>query len=301
MTGRFSEPPFEQLLTTLIDLCGLIVPAGSSPAKNYPHQLSPPQPIPTDLPLINPYLEQNIIHHAWASHVPVWEVDSLKTPETLALLTNLKPDLIVVVCFPHIFPKELLQLSRYGCLNLHPSLLPQYRGPTPLFWIARQDERTTGVTLHYMTEKLDSGDIVAQTRIDRSEGISEAELEQRCALEGAALLGEAVQQLSRGESLSRRPQSEAKASYYPYPSRHDFQIPLTWSAQRAFNFAHSAELWPLFISVENIDFYIQEVLSYQQEQVLGQPYKISGNELWVQFQPGVLQAKIRYESSSNYT
>ncbi|MCB0179796.1 MAG: methionyl-tRNA formyltransferase [Anaerolineae bacterium] len=299
MTGRFSIPPFEQLLNLGVDLCGVIVPAALPHSSDEPQPVIAPPPPPTDLPLVDPYLAPNIIHRAWANDLPVWEVGSLSTPGTLDLLRGLQPDLIVVACFPFVFPSALLSLPRYGCLNLHPSLLPAYRGPAPLFWIARQDERFTGVTLHLMAEALDSGDIVAQTRFERPEGISEAELEQRCAIEGSNLLADVIERLKRGQSLPRRPQIEAEASYFPSPSGLDFQIPIVWSAQRAFNFVRGAEEWPLFISVGGTDFFIREGVSYRQDQILGQPYKLIGSDLWVQFQPGVLRANIRSQNRAS--
>lgn len=294
MTGHFSIPPLERLLDLGVELSGVIVPAVQPSSGDAPQPLFASPPPPTDLPVLNPYLAQNIIHLAWANDLPVWEVGSLSTPNTLDLITRLQPDLIVVACFPLIFPSVLLALPRYGCLNLHPSLLPRYRGPAPLFWIARQDERLTGVTLHMMTEALDSGDIVAQTQFERLEGISEAELEQRCAIEGAGLLADIIEQLKQDQPLPRRPQIEAEASYFPWPTTVDFQIPTGWPARRAFNFIRGTEEWPLFVSVEGVNFYIRKVLSYSQDQTLRQSHQLSGDELWIQFQPGVLRAKIRY-------
>ena len=298
MTGHFSIPPLEQLLDLEVDLIGVIVPATQSPSTFYPQLVARPQPLTTDLPLVDPYLEPNIIHRAWDNNISVWEVDSLTTPETLDFLTTLTPDLIVVACFSRIFPSKLLQLPRYGCLNLHPSLLPRYRGPAPLFWIARRDERSTGVTLHHMAEDLDSGDIVAQTAFERPEGISEAELEQHCAIEGSNLLREAIGQLKQGQPLPHRPQIEDVALHYPWPSAADCQVPTNWSAQQAFNFGRGAETWPLFISVGDSDFYLRRVLSYSHDHILEKPYTLIGDELWVQFQPGVLRAKVRYQTNS---
>ncbi|MCB0163224.1 MAG: hypothetical protein KDI79_03290 [Anaerolineae bacterium] len=293
MTGHFSIPPLERLLDLGVDLCGVIVPAALPHSDGAPQLLSVPPSPPTDLPVINPYLERNIIHLAWVNNLPVWEVGSLSMPKSLELMTRLKPDLIVVACFTLVFPKALLTLPRYGCLNLHPSLLPRYRGPAPLFWIARQDERLTGVTLHMMTEALDSGDIVAQTQFERPEGISETELEQRCAIEGSTLLVNVVEQLKLGHPLPRRPQIETEASYFPWPAAADFRIPTDWPAHRAFNFIRGAVDWPLFISVGDVDFYIRKVLSYSQNHRLESSHQLIGDELWVQFQPGGLRAKIR--------
>ncbi len=291
MTGRFSVAPLEKLLLAGVDVCAVVVPATQSGDGSPPHRVEPPLPSVSDLHIIDPYLEHNIIHLAWANNIPVWQVDSLSEAQTVAMLTDLQPDLIGVVCFPHIFPPALLQLPRYGCLNLHPSLLPAYRGPAPLFWIAHQDERKTGVTLHFLDEGLDSGDIVAQTSFERPDGISGAELEQRCAAEGAALLLAAVQQLERGP-LPRRPQAEDEAGYFPWPSEADFVIPTDWPARRAFNFLRGAEDWPLVIDAKEAVFSIRVAVSYATNQTLKQPYVLFDDELWVQFQPGVLRAKV---------
>jgi methionyl-tRNA formyltransferase len=219
-------------------------------------------------------------------------VASLGDPQTLVLLGGFQPEMIVVVCFPYIFPPALLQLPPYGCLNLHPSLLPAYRGPAPLFWIARQDERQTGVTLHFLDEGIDSGDIVAQAAVDRPDGLSEAELEQRCAAEGARLLEAALRQLGQGQPLARRPQSQPEASYFPWPCETDFKITPDWTARRAFNFLRGAAGWPLVIQVDQQSWPVRRAISYAEGQVLDEPYLLLGDELWVQFQPGVLRAKV---------
>lgn len=299
MTGRFSIPSLDRLLDLDVNLLGVIVPSVLPHATRTPEQVVQPPPCPTDLPVADPYLKPNIIHLAQANHIPVWAVGSLAAPQTLSFLVDLDPDLIVVACFPQLFPAPLLALPQYGCLNLHPSLLPRYRGPAPLFWIAREDERTTGVTLHVMSDKVDGGDIVAQTHLDRPDGVSEAELEQQCAIRGADLLADKVQQLLHGQPLSRHPQNETDASYYPWPSACDFEVPLGWPARRAFNFMSGAEAWPLFVSIDNVDFYLQEAFSYSQEQTLGQSHRLIGDELWLQFQPGVVRAKVRHQAQSS--
>jgi methionyl-tRNA formyltransferase len=234
----------------------------------------------------------------------------------LALLADLQPDLIVVACFPYIFPPTLLELPRYGCLNLHPSLLPAYRGPLPLFWMARQGERRAGVTLHFLDEALDTGDIVAQTAFDWPDGISGVDLERRCAEEGAKLLPAALQQLAQGGELPRRPQPQQGSSYFSWPTQQDFVIPTHWEARRAFNFLRAAVDWPLVIEVgEEMRrrggeeagrqggeeagrrggeerFLIRAAVSFDTQAALDQPCLVRDDELWVKFTPGVLRAKI---------
>jgi len=289
--GRLSAAPFKRLLQAGANICALIVPAAEANHHKAPQPLTPPSPESVGLSLVD---SQNIIQLAWSHSVPVWQISALTNPQAVALITGLQPDLVVVLCFPYIFPAALLQLPPHGCLNLHPSLLPAYRGPAPLFWIARHDERTTGVTLHFLDEGLDSGDIVAQTRFERPEGMTEAGLEQRCAKAGADLLLAALSRLEQG-SLPHHPQNEANASYFSWPGDNDCVVPLHWPARRAFNFLRGANNWPLVIQVNSQQFYLRVAISYAADQSLSEPYILLGNELWVQFQPGVLRATIDVE------
>jgi methionyl-tRNA formyltransferase len=294
MLGRFSLPPLQRLLSLDIQVCALVVPAAPKSSDDAIWPLGPPA-TPADLPVLVPSLEQNILPLAWERHIPVWQVSSLPG-QALSQLAKLRPELIIVACWPYRLPRALLDLPKEGCLNLHPALLPAYRGPEPLFWQARQDERETGVTLHFLDDGLDSGDIVAQTRLERPDGLSGAALEQQGAEAGAALLVAAIEQLQAGQPLPRRPQVEQEASTYPRPCPADFVIPTTWPAQRAFNFISGAENWPLRIDLGAVSFEIRLAKSYSARQTLDRPYRLFGDELWVQFQPGVLHAKVNPQS-----
>lgn len=289
MTGLMSLAPLEDLLNSGIEVKAVIIPADQPTTIPLPHRIEPPRPAPTDLPLINPYFSQNIVHLAWEHGIPVWQVARLSDPPTLALLAELHPDLMVVACFPSIFPASVLQLPRYGCLNLHPSPLPAYRGPVPLFWMARQGEHQAGVTLHFMDQGADTGDIVAQTSFPWPEGMSGPELEQRCAAAGGQLLVAAVKQLAQNGQLPRRPQPTEGSSYFSWPADEDLLIPTTWEARRAFNFLRAASDWPLVIAAGEKRFPVRRALDYMSDQVLGQPYRYEGDEVWIQFQPGVLR------------
>jgi methionyl-tRNA formyltransferase len=290
MQGILSLSPLQALIEAGVEVKTVIIPAEQTTAP-FPHRVEPPLSSPTDLPIINPYLNYSIVHLAWERNIPVWEAGPLSNPSALALLADLHPDLMVVACFPAIFPVALLQLPRYGCLNLHPSLLPAYRGPAPLFWMARQGERQAGVTLHFMDQDADSGDIVAQTAFPWPEGISGPELEQRCAAVGGQLLLAAVKQLAQTGQLPRRPQPSEGSSYFSWPGDEDLVIPTNWEARRAFNFLRAAADWPLRIAVGEQRFPLGRALGYTADQVLGQPYLFEDNEVWIQFQPGVLRIR----------
>lgn len=298
MSGVFSIAPLEALLANGVDLRAVVVPG----ANAAPRRWVPPPPGPSDLPLLNPQVESNILHLAWAHEVPVWAVGPLKSPEALAWLAQFQPDLIVVACFSRILPPAWLALPTYGCLNLHPSPLPAYRGPAPLFWQARQGEPQTGVTLHFLDEGIDSGDIVAQAAFEWPEGIAEVALEQRCARAGAALLSQAVQRLRRGEALPRRLQSETEASYFSWPGEDDFRVPTTWSARRAFNFLRFGLAdWPLWLDSEGQQLFVQRVIAYNPHQALPQPLvELADGELWVQFAEGVLRVWPAFRPHGQY-
>ncbi len=292
MTGRLSGPPLEKLLTAGVEVRAVITPSTVVGGERRPRQLSPPPPAPSDVPLIDPHLEPNMLHLAWRHHIPVWQVNNLADPSTLELLAGLRPDLIVVACFSLILPSALLQLPRYGCLNLHPALLPAYRGPAPLFWMARNAERQAGVTLHFLDEGLDTGDIVAQTALPWPDGISGATLERRCAEAGADLLLAAVRQLAQGQAIPRRPQPRTGASYFRWPTEDDLLVLTQWSAQRAFNFVRAVRPdWPLRIVLGQESFSIRVANGYDPNLTLDQPYLLSGDEVWIQFQPGVLKIR----------
>jgi methionyl-tRNA formyltransferase len=293
MTGPFSGPPLESLLAAGGEVVAVIIPAeGVVPAPRLRRML-PPLPGPSDLPLINPHLEPNILHLAWERHIPVWAVRDLGDPAFEKLLVDLQPDLGVVACFSRIIPPALLRLPGYGWLNLHPSRLPAYRGPAPLFWMARTGAAQAGVTLHFLDEGLDTGDIVAQTAWPWPEGISGPALEQRCAEAGAALLKTAVEQLAQSRTLPRRPQPAEGSSYFPWPGESDLLAPVSWSARRAFNFLRAAGPdWPLRIAAGEEQFSFRVVIDYDPAARLDQPAVRIKDELLVQFRPGVVRVKL---------
>jgi methionyl-tRNA formyltransferase len=238
MECRFSRPTLAALLAVGIDVRAVVVPrprsvrAGASGAPI--RRLEPPRPARgLALPAVS--TERSILGLAGAASVPVFEVGRLAHEETLAVLRDPRPDVIVVACFPRLLPPALLDLPRHGALNVHPSLLPAYRGPQPLFWIFHDGLEHAGVTVHLMDSGADTGDIMAQQPLALPDGISYAGAEQRCAEVGARLVVEAARGLDTG-TLARRPQPGVGISYAPAPRPEDFVVAPDWSARRAFNF-----------------------------------------------------------------
>lgn len=146
------------------------------------------------------------------------EVERINSGRSLERIRALQPDLIAVANFSQILRHPILAIPRKGCINVHPSLLPAYRGPTPCYWVLANRESTTGVTVHYVDTGIDSGDIIAQRRIPIRPSDTERSLRSTTASVGAELIVEAVQQIARG-AVNSRAQDEALASYYSFPPR----------------------------------------------------------------------------------
>lgn len=145
-------------------------------------------------------------------------VDRLSDAATMARLTELAPDLVVVAAFSQILRRSMLDLPAHGVVNVHPSLLPKYRGPNPFYWVLQRGERETGVTVHYMDEGVDTGDTILQERLEISSSEGERSLQRRSAALGASLLLRAVDLIADG-SAPRMRQEESSASYFPNPPR----------------------------------------------------------------------------------
>ena len=163
--------------------------------------------------------------------IPVYEPRTLRDEAFLAILEEHNPDLIAVVAYGKILPKSVLDFPKYGCLNLHVSLLPKYRGAAPMQRAIMEGERETGVTVMYMDEGLDTGDMLAVERfaigpLDDFEAIHD-----RSAEIGGALLSETVSRVFRGEAR-RIPQDHSLATYAAKIEKADCKLNFTLSAEK---------------------------------------------------------------------
>ena len=162
--------------------------------------------------------------------------------QAAARVRRLAPRFLIAGCFPRILPPGWLRLAPGGALNLHPSMLPAYRGPDPLFWQLRHDERSGGVTLHRMTIRVDAGPILAQRRLPlAAEKAAEAIIETLAAA-GAELIGA----LLAGRLGAERPQDETRASWFPWPDAAARELPRRWGRARAERFLRRAARWGPF-------------------------------------------------------
>ncbi|MAT99980.1 MAG: hypothetical protein CL608_22800 [Anaerolineaceae bacterium] len=296
MLGTLTRLPLAALLAADVELCGLVLPAeivppfqlvgngrSSSPITAIRHEPPMPNLLPT--PQVTSPLAL-----AAANNVPAFAVQQLAASETVKVLTELQPDVICVSCFPRRLPPAILNLPPISCLNVHPSLLPRFRGPAPLFWALRAGVAETGVTIHFMDENFDTGDVALQWPFPLPDGATHAELETSLAQLGGKLLVEALQKLAAG-SLLRQPQPSGFSSD-PWPRDADFALDTSWSAQRAFNFMRGTGNWerPYFVQVQEKTVWLETAVSCNPEATLPQPMIRQGQTVQLQFSPGVLAA-----------
>ncbi len=175
--------------------------------------------------------------------IPVYQPTTLKAEEPFEALSALAPELIVVAAYGKILPKRFLDLPPKGCINVHSSLLPRYRGAAPINWAILNGESETGVTIMYMAEGLDTGDIISQraTPIDPDETVES--LHDRLADIGARLLGETVTAIGAG-TASRIPQDDEQSCYAPMLSRELSPIDFSRSAKEIHNQVRGLIPWP---------------------------------------------------------
>ncbi len=161
---------------------------------------------------------------AVARGLPIFQPRSLRRdPEAIARLRELKPDAIVVVAYGLILPPEVLRLPPYGCLNLHPSLLPRYRGPAPIQAALLNGDTETGVTVMLMTEEVDAGPILAMEREPIEPEDTAETLGERLAQRGARLMKETLRRWLAGE-ITPQPQDDSQATYCPRITKADGEI-----------------------------------------------------------------------------
>lgn len=161
---------------------------------------------------------------------------TVRDEQFVAELANSEWDLFVVAAYAKLLPKNILNIPRHGCLNIHPSLLPKFRGPSPVLSAVLADERTTGVSIMVMSEKMDTGSVVAQARVE----IAEEEwppkgsmLEDLLATEGGNLLAEVLPEWIAG-TITPELQDESKATYTRKSTDEDAKIDLQGNARENF-------------------------------------------------------------------
>lgn len=180
---------------------------------------------------------------AEAHHIPVFQPHKLRTPEALAQLQTWRPDLIVVAAYGKLLPNDVLNLPPLGCINVHASLLPKYRGAAPIQWALARGESATGVTIMNISERMDTGDILLQRSLPITADDTGGSLHDKLSRLGAEALREALVLLKKGELIGQ-PQNEAEATYAPMIKKEDGRIDWTTDAAAIERRMRAFTPWP---------------------------------------------------------
>lgn len=175
--------------------------------------------------------------------IPVFQPLKLRDPEAVKAVAKAKPDMIVVAAFGQILPKAVLDLPKYGCINVHASLLPAYRGAAPIQWSIIDGQRETGITIMKMDEGLDTGDILLQKSIAISPEETGGSLHDRLAELGADALVEAIPGVIDG-SLKPVPQGEMTTPYAKQLTKEMGRLDFTKSAEELARTVRGLDPWP---------------------------------------------------------
>ena len=205
--------------------------------------------------------------------IPIYQPKSLKNggEEFIKVIEDFAPDCIVVAAYGKILPKEVLDIPRLGCVNVHGSLLPKYRGAGPIQWAVLNDEKTTGITTMLMGEGLDTGDMLLKSETEIGENETAAELFDRLADMGAELIVETLDKLEKGE-ITPVPQNEEEATYAPMLTKELSPIDFSKSARAVHKQICGLSDWPCattMIGGKRIKVYRSEIVAESTDKAAG--------------------------------
>ena len=225
-TPDFAVPSLRRLIQEGYDVCGVFTQPDKPQGRKMLLQAPPVKKV------------------AQEAGISVWQPVKMKDGTARTILQELEPELIVVAAYGKILPKEILELPRYGCINVHGSLLPQYRGAAPIQWSVLNGETVTGVTTMQMDAGIDTGNMLMKAKTIIGENETAAELYQRLAEMGADLCVQTLQALHNG-TLRQEVQQEEYATYAPLLSREMSEIDWQKSAQMIHNQIRGLQPWPI--------------------------------------------------------
>ena len=175
--------------------------------------------------------------------IPVYQPTTLKDGEALGIISGIAPEMIVVVAYGKILPKEILDLPEYGCVNVHASLLPMYRGAAPIQWAVLDGQKKTGVTSMLMDDGLDTGVMLMKAELEIGENETADELHDRLSELGAELIVKTVHEAAEGR-LVREKQDDSKSCYASMLKKEMSKIDFGKTAIEVHNKVRGLNSWP---------------------------------------------------------
>lgn len=225
-TPDFAVPCLDILVSNGFDVCGAVTQPDKPKGRG--HKLTPPP----------------VKEYAISKNIPVYQPQTLKDGEFENVLDELKPQLIAVVAYGKILPEYILDFPEYGCVNVHGSVLPKYRGAAPIQWAIINGDKTTGVTTQYMKMGVDTGDIIFTDETEILPDETYGELYTRLSQSGAKLLLKTVNAIKDG-TAPRTEQDESEATHAPMLTKETGHIDWTKSADEVLSLIRGTNPWPM--------------------------------------------------------
>ncbi|MGN0482681.1 MAG: methionyl-tRNA formyltransferase [Lachnospiraceae bacterium] len=229
---------------------------------------------------------------ALAHGIEVYQPQRVRRPECIEYLRQYQPDLIVVVAFGQILPKEILEMPRYCCLNVHASLLPKYRGAAPIQWAVLNGDKETGVTTMRMDEGIDTGDIIKTKKVSLSEEETGGSLFEKLTGVGAELAVETIEAIETGKAVYT-PQDHEKATHTSMIRKEQGKINWNRPAVEIERLIRGMNPWPsAYTSLNEKLFKIWAAKALPDETTNAEPgtvCKVTKHDVFVQTGEGILQ------------
>jgi len=264
MGGAITTASFWKLYHAGLNIVGVVKPLSvenqnsTTPIKLYKKKWFPSYPSQ----------ELTLSDQSMKEIIPNLGIDLLETkradhPKALQWIKKHNPTLLCVASYSHIFKEKLLQIPKKGAINFHPSLLPRYRGPNPLFWMFKESAKEAGISIHFLNKGIDTGEIIYQASLPITEGMRGRDLNNALAQLGAPLFLKATQE-TLNNTVKSTTQNLEEGSYHSHVTPEELQLkPLSNSAQSIYNFVRGTARWmELSYQIEEHYFSIIDAIDY---------------------------------------
>ncbi|MDF2788879.1 MAG: methionyl-tRNA formyltransferase [Neobacillus sp.] len=225
-TPDFSVPVLRRIIDDGYEVIGVVT--------------QPDRPVGRKKVLTPPPVKVEALKHG----ITVYQPEKIRQKEEMEKIISLNPDLIITAAFGQILPKEILETPAHGCINVHASLLPELRGGAPIHYALIQGKKKTGITIMYMVEKLDAGDILTQVEVEITEEDNVGSLHTKLSMAGAELLSETLPNLLKGK-LTPISQDNEKATFASNIKREQEKIDWSKPGEEIYNHIRGLNPWPV--------------------------------------------------------
>lgn len=225
-TPEFAVPCLERLIADSHEVVGVFTQPDKPKDRGHKMQFPPVKQTAVD------------------NNIPVFQPTKMRDGEAYKIIDELAPELIIVVAYGKIIPQDILERPKYGCVNIHASLLPRYRGAAPIQWCVLNGEKKSGVTSMQMDVGLDTGDMLLKGEVEIDENMTAGELHDKLSVLGAEIMAQTIEKIADG-TIQAEKQEDSLSNYAPMLTKE--LCPINWndSAEKIHNQIRGLSPWPV--------------------------------------------------------